>query len=179
MKIISITLSLLLIAPVTALAQPDDSLRAAALRSATNLALTAPSASDQEGGDDWAKVRRLEPGSQVRVTLRDGAVREGRLDSVLDDRIVISPGSTLQRESIDRVERRTRGSIVGGIVGAAAGAFLGVFTAAHLAFRQCEESCADEKLLMGASLIGMPVAGGYLGAKFAPRRAWTTVYRGR
>lgn len=176
MKTISLGLCALLLMPMPALAQNDESLRAAAIRSASVVASSTDPAG--QSADDWGKVRRLEEGSQVRVTLRDGSVREGRLGTVNDDSMLVNAAS-IPRDAIDRVERRTRGSIIGGVIGAAAGAFAGVFTAASLAFKQCGESCGDEKLLMIGAVIGMPVAGGYLGAKLAPRKPWTTVYRGR
>lgn len=175
MKTISLGLSALLLVPMPALAQNDESLRGAVIRSANKVA---SSADLEQSADDWGKVRRVEEGSQVRVTLRDGSVREGRLGAVTDDGMTVS-GAAIQRDVIDRVERRTRGSLVGGIIGAAAGAFAGVYTAASLAFKQCGESCGDEKLLMIGSIIGMPIAGGYLGAKLGPRKPWTTAYRGR
>ena len=128
--------------------------------------------------DGWAKVARLDPGSMVRVITTDGASREGRLDRVTDDRIVLTTGE-FQRDAVARVQRHTRGSILGAVIGAAAGGFLGVGTAVALADKQCGQSCADEKALIGLSLVGMPAAGGFLGAKLMPRAKWKDVYRRR
>ena len=35
--------------------------------------------------------------------------------------------------------------------------------ALNVAFRDCGGNCSDERLLMGAALVGTPVAGGFLG----------------
>ena len=94
------------------------------------------------------------------------------------------PGAALppvefRRDAIARIQRPTKGSVLGGVIGAAAGALAGVAASVNLAMKQCGASCSDEKALIGLSLVGMPIAGGYLGAKLMPRRAWTNVYERR
>jgi hypothetical protein len=75
------------------------------------------------------------------------------------------------------VRRSTRGAWIGGLVGLGIGAVAGVGTAVGLATRQCGESCADEKVLIGVSLVGMPAAGAALGAMLGSRLDWARVYR--
>jgi hypothetical protein len=75
------------------------------------------------------------------------------------------------------VLRGKRGAWIGGLVGLGIGAFAGVATAVNLAMRQCGESCADEKVLIGVSLVGMPAAGAALGAMLGSRLTRAPVYR--
>jgi len=75
----------------------------------------------------------------------------------------------LRRVSAAPATRPSRRSVVGAIAGAAVGAAAGLYTAAHLAFKQCGSSCADEKILMGVSIVGMPILGGYIGARVMDR----------
>ena len=63
----------------------------------------------------------------------------------------------------------SKGAVIGGIVGGVVGAVAGVATSAHLAMRQCGSTCTDEKVLIGVSLVGMPLAGAFLGAKLFGR----------
>ena len=39
----------------------------------------------------------------------------------------------------------------------------GSLIALELGYQQCGDSCSDEKFLMGLSIVGIPVAGGFLG----------------
>ena len=73
--------------------------------------------------------------------------------------------------------RSTRGAWIGGLIGLGIGAVAGVGTAVGLATRQCGESCADEKVLIGVSLVGMPAAGAALGALLGSRLTRAPVYR--
>lgn len=172
-----ISIAALLVATSTVTPVPArESLVAASARSAREIAKTMSMAPAVQDG--WARVGQLTPGSMVRVIMLDGTSREGRFDRVTDDRIVLTTGD-FERDAIAKVQRPTRGSILGGVIGAAAGGLLGVYTAFSLAFKQCGESCSDEGTLMIASLVGMPIAGGYLGAKFLPRPQWTDVYKRR
>jgi hypothetical protein len=63
------------------------------------------------------------------------------------------------------------------VIGAAGGFALGFASAVALADKQCGGSCADERMLIGASLVGMPIAGGLLGYRLpGGNRTLTTVY---
>jgi hypothetical protein len=59
--------------------------------------------------------------------------------------------------------RRSKRGAIGAVIGAAAGAVLGVGLAVNYATRQCGSSCSDEKALIWASLIGIPIGGGVAG----------------
>ena len=89
----------------------------------------------------------------------DGLFVDGR--KVADLREVVE---TVDRKDVREIAiHRRRGSIAGAVLGAGAGFALGMGASIRLAFKQCGSSCADEKFLIGLSLIGLPVAGGILG----------------
>jgi hypothetical protein len=157
-----------------------ETLSAAATRIARHMPIDPPAAR-QAGKSDWNKVRVL-LGSRVRVKLRSGMVKEGLLETIDDDRLVLASTNDLPvpvaRQDIAEVGRPMRGSIIGGVLGVAAGAVAGVASAFHFGFKQCGDSCQDESVLMLGSLIGMPLAGGYAGAYLGARGRWVVVYRG-
>ena len=163
-------------------AAPRESITAAANRLAGEMALDSRTAPQSRSKSDWNRVRDLETGSRVRVMLRSSVFKEGRLDAVEDDRITLVGSSndriTIARTDIAEVSRPMRGSIAGGALGAIGGGLLGIYSAVSLGFKQCGDSCSDEGTLMLASLIGMPVAGAWGGAKLFATGRWTVVYRG-
>jgi len=46
-----------------------------------------------------------------------------------------------------------RGSLIGAAIGAGGGFVLGYVSALHLAYKQCNGSCSDERALTGLSLV--------------------------
>jgi hypothetical protein len=70
-----------------------------------------------------------------------------------------------------------RGSLIGAAIGAGGGFVLGYVSALHLAYKQCNGSCSDERALMGLSLVGFPIAGGWLGYQANPRTTQDVIYR--
>jgi hypothetical protein len=193
----------------------------------------------QSSDPDWARVRRLAPGTQVTVTvsgsppavryviaanesdvtalnltvpaipsaatsvlravasdhpeyfpaaqqgssfLLDDNVRLGPDGVFVADRKVADLGQVVERITRSDVREissgmRTRGSIAGAVGGAAGGLLLGYFAAINLAYKQCGDSCTDEKVLMGLSLVGLPVAAGVLGYKAFGRTTSDIIYR--
>lgn len=160
---------------------PRESLTASAIRIARDIAIEKPAA-PQSRRADWGNVRDLDTGSRVRVTLRSGIFKEGTLAEVDDDRIVLLSTSNVRteiaRQDVSEVAKPLRYSIVGGVLGAAVGGVLGVGSAVTFALKQCGESCNDERLMVWGSLIVLPIAGGYGGARLGALGRWTTVYRG-
>ena len=73
---------------------------------------------------------------------------------------------------------RRVGSKIGAIVGAAGGALIGFGLAAGIATENpCGSSCADEKFLIGASVVGIPVGAGFLGYHLGAKRTLEVIYR--
>ncbi len=176
--------ALLLVSSATSAEPARESLAAAADRGARELARTAPLLLAPQSQNAWGRVHALDTGARVRVITLEGASAEGRLERATEDVIVIAAGDArppveFRRETVARVQRQTKGSLLGGVLGVAAGALAGVVTAANLAMKECGESCSDEKALIALSLVGMPIAGGYAGATLMPRASWTNVYERR
>ena len=71
--------------------------------------------------------------------------------------------------AVSTVSRPSKGTVIGAIIGGAVGAVAGVATSVNLAMKQCGSTCADEKTLIGVSLVGMPIVGAFLGAKLFGR----------
>ena len=168
------------IAPATP-AAPRESLTASAIRIARDIAVE-PQRAPPLRKSDWGNVRDLDTGSRLRVTLRSGIFKEGTLAEVDDDRIVLLSASNVRteiaRQDISEVAKPLRYSVLGGLLGTAVGGVLGVGSAVYWGLEPCGDSCSGEKLLMYGSLIGLPVAGGYGGARLGALGRWKTVYRG-
>ena len=101
----------------------------------------------------------------VRESIVDASVRSARELALAAP----LPSRPVEVAAVPAVARPSRGTVIGAIVGAAVGAVAGVATSVNLAMKQCGSTCADEKALIGVSLVGMPVAGAFLGAKLFGR----------
>jgi hypothetical protein len=100
-----------------------------------------------------ARAVTLELAELERSAPEAGFSRDGRLITSTGRRAELPAAAARQRK---------RG-IIGAVVGAAAGAVLGVGRALTYATRECGSRCADERAMIGVSLIGIPVAGGFAG----------------
>src|SRR5262245_6215590 len=121
----------------------------------------------------WANVEALARETAVDVETRDGRKVRGKVDRATADTLVVLPvpDSTaagpaqpviLSRAEIREVRRAPRSGRWWGLgIGAGVGFFLGFLGALTVAFRDCGESCGDERVLVGALLIGVPVAAGF------------------
>jgi hypothetical protein len=77
---------------------------------------------------NWANLKQLAPGQQIRVVLNDAKAYTGEFRSVSDEGLVIRTGEgeqTLERQNILRVStqgkgHRGRGALIGVAVGVAA-----------------------------------------------------------
>jgi hypothetical protein len=85
----------------------------------------------------------------------------------------------IPRSDVAEVKQPSRGSGIGSFAGFITGFTLGLRGALALGFKQCGNSCDDEKILAFLSVIAVPLGASYLGRRFVPHRAWTTVYRSR
>ena len=83
---------------------------------------------------------------------------------------------TIPRGDVPEIRiERTRGSKVGAAAGATAGIVAGLLTAPYWMMKQCGGSCGDEQLMLGVSLVGLPLAGALVG--YMPGREEVIVYR--
>ena len=142
-------------------------------------------AAPQDSRSDWSGLSRLVD-AEVIIDSAGQPSRRSRIVAVDETAMTVidldsSSRATLRipRADVAAVRQWTgrRGSRLGAVIGAGAGAFLGFVTSLNLALRQCGASCNDERVLIGVSLVGMPIAGGLLGY-YLPggNRALTTVY---
>jgi hypothetical protein len=135
---------------------------------------------------DWSRVMGLSAAQPIIVRTRGGAPRRGRFVSadastltVVDLEAPGTPTLRLARTDVDEILQRTgrRGSVLGAAIGAGGGVLLGIVSAINLAFMDCGGSCGDERFLIGLSLVGIPVAGGFAGYYLpGDSRRLTTIY---
>jgi len=171
-----------------AMAQAPGLARPAFTRQSITAALshtTATTAAPQDSRDDWSRLRQL---TKIDIVLfaQGLAGRNCRIVAVEDAALTVvdldsQNGTTLRipRTDVSEVRQWTgrRGSPLGAVIGAAGGFALGLVSAVALAEKQCGGSCADERILIGAALVGMPVAGGLLGYRLpGGNRMLTTIY---
>lgn len=133
----------------------------------------------------WSRVIALAPGTKILVEAR-GAAPVPRTFVAADESelVVKAPESpdVLQRFSRQdivaiKAPPRRHGSKIGAAIGAAGGFVLGYAAAVNLAYKQCNGSCSDEKALMALSLVGLPIAGGWLGYQAKSRTTEDVIYR--
>ncbi|MEP7308642.1 MAG: hypothetical protein ABJA98_24315 [Acidobacteriota bacterium] len=132
----------------------------------------------------WQVVRLIDPGVEISMILAGSGQRLGQFVSATDDELIVKERRWGRDERIDRDDvlritvRRTthERSAKFAAGGAALGAVAGLLSFASLAFKQCGGSCTDEKILLGLSIFGLPVAGGVLGWQLSATRTTVLVY---
>jgi hypothetical protein len=133
----------------------------------------------------WARVIGLAPGAKILVEVRGAAAVPRTFVAADESELVVkAPESpdVLQRfprQDIVAIKSppRRHGSKIGAAIGAAGGFVLGYAAAVNLAYKQCNGSCSDEKALMALSLVGLPIAGGWLGYQANSRTTEDAIYR--
>lgn len=120
-------------------------------------------------------IGRLRQFSHGSVTVDGSGVFVGGVRVADFDAVFIE----VPRSAVAEVKQPSRGSGVGSLAGFITGFTLGLRGALTLAFKQCGNSCDDEKILAFLSVTAVPLGASYLGRRFVPHRAWTTVYRSR
>jgi hypothetical protein len=171
-----------------AMAQAPGSARPVFTRQAITEALShgpATIAAAQDPRDDWSRLRQLTKVDIVLFT-QGLAGRRCRIVAVEDAALTVvdleSPNRTtlrIPRTDVSEIRQWTgrRGSPLGAVIGAAGGFALGYVSFIALSDKQCGGSCADERILVGAALVGMPIAGGLLGYRLpGGNRRLTTIY---
>ncbi len=83
------------------------------------------------------------------------------------------------RDVIAELKRPSSGSLPGALGAASVGLAVGYLNTVRLMYKPCGGSCGGETAQMGLSLVGLPLLGAYLGARYTPHQPWTTVYRSR
>jgi hypothetical protein len=155
-------------------------------RDSIRLAVVTTMLEPQAGAQtDWARVTQLEVNDEVTVVVAGQQSISGRLVSADQSGLTLrlSSGSTsrFERASIQEVRHTTkrRGSKLGAIIGAGAAGFFGYAIAVGLATKDCGGDCTDEKAWIAASLIGLPIGGGFAGYYLFPGKTRVEVIYSR
>jgi hypothetical protein len=142
------------------------------IRLAVAFTLLEPQAGAQS---DWVRVMQLAANDEVTVVSGPARV-SGRVVRADQSGLTLQPSSggttTFERASIQEVRRitRRRGSKLGAVIGAGIGGFTGYLIAINLAMKDCGGDCTDEKVGVGAALVGLPIGGGFAGYYLWPKR---------
>lgn len=127
---------------------------------------------------DWANLKQLLPGEQMKVILNNGKSHKGVLRSVSDDAVTIGNGESYQRQDVRRVllrkpSHRGRNALIGLGIGAAAG--LGTGAAVDSDCSKTSFMCTGN---LGKAVL-TPLFGG-IGAGIGallPTGGWREMYR--
>jgi hypothetical protein len=139
----------------------------------------------EDRSKSWSRVIGLAPGTKILVEVRSAAaatrvfVRADESELIVKAPELSDVLQRLSRQDIVAIKTtpRRHGSKIGAAIGAAGGFVLGYAAAVQLAFKQCNGSCSDEKALMALSLVGLPIAGGWLGYQANSRTTQDVIYR--
>ncbi len=147
----------------------------------TTLLITATLSTGRSPAADWAGVKALSPGTEVRIKLVESGAIDGRVESATETALIVDSGKG--RQSVDRQQvmrvsvrtraRRKRSLLIGLAVGAAGGLAFGGAAAAV-----CEGSlCGGHGVaLVAGSVAGAAIIGSLIGTAVA-HRGWHDIYR--
>ncbi len=138
------------------------------------LILTSPGVMAQQSAtpnQSWDVLRQTLTAGKVMIEKKTAKKVTGELNSVSDTELVIERKNKLETFKRDEVKNvwtvalpsRTKQKIFGGL-GFAGGLLGGAMIAVALGFKQCGDSCTDEGIGIVAALVGLPIAGLFLGA---------------
>jgi len=134
---------------------------------------------------NWASLRQLAPGDQVRVVLNGAKSYGGQFQALSDEAIVVRLATgeqTFTRGTVLRVStkgpsHRGRNALIGLATGAGAGVIVGV-ASPELGQGKCAQgSCINAESISVGGLVG-GVLGVGIGAAI-PTGGWHDVYRAR
>ena len=136
---------------------------------------------------DWANVRSLAAGTNIRVYLTSSGNENGKIVSVADDAVVVDTGKgtqTIARNSIARLSarktHRVRNALIGAGIGAGVGLGIGVgidssvFNSPLCPTSNAGCSVARHGKEIGAA--GFGILGALIGA-LIPGGGWQDIYR--
>jgi len=152
------------------------------------LAFAAPALPSQKSkpAKDWISLGTCSAGSDVRVTLADGASVRGAFVSASADSLVVKTKKgerALARQDVKRARvkapgRRLRHALIGLAVGAAAGVPVAAFAHARRS-NECSSFCAGPDVWHIVTVASVPVTAvlaGLVGAAL-PAGGWKEIYR--
>jgi|RhiMetdeSRZDD1v2_1073273.scaffolds.fasta_scaffold50524_5 hypothetical protein len=155
--------------------------------SITLVAALAAAAVPATAQEDWSRVRRLEPGSEITVTIGSSQPVE-RLFVSADDSVLTvlnltdptSPATKLRRASVAEITTRRKGRGIWGHLGPLGGWFAGAIAGGYGAGLACQAAAGRDRCDTGAFMTGMLVGGitaGTYGFHAARRETEYVIYR--
>jgi hypothetical protein len=152
------------------------------MRFAIGLLLAAGVIAAQSPNMDWANVKRLAAGEEIRVSMTDGKAFRGQLQSTTDESLIMIAASsqqTLARAQVTKVatkrdSHRGRNALIGLGVGAGGGLAIGAGTDSS-----CSGHCwfgnniGKEVFTPLGALVGVIIGVAW------PTGGWHEVYRGK
>lgn len=138
------------------------------------LILTSPGVLAQQtatANQSWDVLQQTLSAGKVMIEKKTGKKVTGELNGITDTELVIERKNKLETFKRDEVKNiwtvgppsRTKQKIFGGL-GFAGGLLGGAMIAVALGFKQCGDSCTEEGIGIVAALVGLPIAGLFLGA---------------
>jgi|SRR5262245_2059981 len=151
------------------------------------LILTAPGVMAQQTtapNQSWDVLRQLQAGEKLEVERKIGKKKvSGKFVSLSDTELVIKrkrKNESVMRDEVKNIWRvdppSRRKKAIFGAIGGTVGFFIGLPLGVGLGFKQCGGSCADEGAGIIAALIGLPVAGVFIGHALAGNGKRTLIY---
>jgi hypothetical protein len=137
--------------------------------------------------DNWSRVRGLEPGIEITVTIRDSqpirrlfVSADNSVLTVLDLTHPASPAMKVPRTDVSAIATRKKGRGFWGHLGPLGGYFVGGLAGGYSAGLVCQAAARRDRCDTGAFLTGMlggGIAGGTAGLHAARRETEVVVYR--
>jgi hypothetical protein len=153
------------------------------MRCLVGLLFAAGFAAAQSPNPDWAKVKQLAAGEEIRVSMADGKSFRGQLQSTTDDSLIMVAASsqeTLERAKIAKIatkrdSHRARNALIGAGVGAAGGLAIGAGADSSCPRNSCflGNNIGKEVLTPVGAIIGTIVGVAW------PTGGWHNVYRAK
>jgi hypothetical protein len=138
--------------------------------------------SAQTGQDSWDNLKKLVPGEEIRIVLKDAKSYQGRFELVSDEALSVrlaTGNQTFARQDILRVSvktepHRARNAIIGAAIGFGASFGIGAAVGSSRSKEWPQNRYAEAGAIVGG-VVGAPV-GAALGA-FVSSGGWHDVYR--
>jgi hypothetical protein len=117
---------------------------------------------DQPAASDWSRIRKLQPGKKLVVTVKGEQPRKWTFKGADEDRMTVHDSAhsrVIVRSEVTEIATfTTQGSAGAAIAGAGLGAWLGIGIATGLGLTaRCQPSCGGVETTMLLSAVGIPI----------------------
>jgi len=133
---------------------------------------------------DWSRIRRLQPGKTLVITVKGERPRKWTFAGADEDRMTVHDSKgprTISRTDVAEIATLvSQGSVGAAIAGAGLGAWLGLDIAVGLGLTvRCQPSCGGVETMMVLSAVGIPIAAAVAGYHMFGHSTKDVIYRGR